>query len=77
MVDERTPEQIALERIRDAERDGSTTLDLADLGLREVPPEIGGLTSLTKLMLDGIQLTCFKPKKRMSPRLAKRNKICG
>lgn len=38
-------EQIALERITKAERDGATKLGLGDPGLTGVPPEIGRLTS--------------------------------
>ena len=54
---QRTPEQIALERIREAERDGHTNLDLSGLGLRSLPPEIGKLTSLMALSLYANQLT--------------------
>ncbi|MCH7802238.1 MAG: hypothetical protein IIC24_11960, partial [Chloroflexi bacterium] len=57
MAGEKTPEQIALERIRDAERNGRTALDLDGLRLRELPPEIGNLTNLTNLALVSNQLT--------------------
>ena len=58
---QRTPEQIALERIREAERDGHTNLDLSGLGLRSLPPEIGNLTGLTELYLSDNQLSSLPP----------------
>jgi hypothetical protein len=40
-----TPEEIALTRIRDAAENGDTELDLSNLGLTALPPEIGGLAN--------------------------------
>ena len=56
-----TPEQIALERIGQAERDGSTQLDLSGLKLKTFPAEIGKLTNLAELTLLGNQLTSLPP----------------
>ena len=55
------PEAIALERIRRAAVEGATVLDLSDLGLTALPPEIGALTSLTELDLSRNQLTALPP----------------
>ncbi|MBL6704733.1 MAG: hypothetical protein ISQ06_01380 [Planctomycetaceae bacterium] len=41
----------ANERIAEAAREKATVLDLSDLGLTSVPPEIGQLASLTRLDL--------------------------
>lgn len=47
--DQSVPYDIALARIEAAEEVGATTLDLSNLGLTELPPEIGNLTQLTIL----------------------------
>jgi len=44
-----TPEQIALERIRQAADSGAESLDLSTLGLTSLPPEIGQLTNLAAM----------------------------
>ena len=41
--------------------EGWTTLDLSDEGLEYLPAEIGNLTSLTELFLDGNDLTALPP----------------
>ncbi len=51
----------ALKEIEDCRHDGRTRLDLSDLGLTHVPPEIGQLTALTWLALHGNQLTTLPP----------------
>ncbi len=53
-----TPEQQqgynkASEKIEACRRNGGTVLDLSDLGLTLLPPQIGQLTALTELDLDG------------------------
>ena len=48
-------------KIRRAARRRETVLDLADCQLTALPPEIGQLTSLTELRLDGNQLTELPP----------------
>ena len=58
---QQTPEQIALERIQQAERDGSSVLDLRRLGLTSLPPGIANLTGLTELNLVVNQLTSLPP----------------
>ncbi len=51
----------ALRRIRIAETTGTKSLDLSDLGLATLPPEIGSLTALQRLDLGGNQLTTLPP----------------
>ena len=58
---QQTPEQIAIERIRQAESDGRISLYLNGLGLTSLPPEIGDLTSLTDLDLGDNQLASLPP----------------
>ena len=55
-----SPEQIAHERIAEAERDGATNLNLSGLGLTTLPSGIGRLTSLTRLYLFDNQLTALR-----------------
>ena len=71
VMTEQTPEQIALERIRQAERDGSDRLNLSGLGLTSLPPEIGVLTVLTTLNLDGNQLASVPPEIQKLNRLTR------
>ncbi|MEM1185406.1 MAG: COR domain-containing protein [Planctomycetota bacterium] len=52
-----TPNDIALERIREAKATGSSVLDLSGLGLESVPAGLGSLTSLTELNLNDNQLS--------------------
>ncbi len=52
-------EAVAL--IEEAKEKGRTGLDLAGLGLEELPPEIGGLAQLTELSLNNNQLTALPP----------------
>jgi Leucine-rich repeat (LRR) protein len=47
-----TPYEIALQRIEEARISGATRLDLAYLGLSELPPEIGQLVNLRRLYLN-------------------------
>lgn len=51
----------ALRRINEAVRSGTNQLDLSQLELTSLPPEIGGLTGLTTLSLSGNQLTALPP----------------
>jgi Leucine-rich repeat (LRR) protein/Zn-dependent protease with chaperone function len=53
--------QEALDRIQAAKDTGATTLDLAGLGLIDLPPEIGQLTHLYTLHLSGNDLTSLPP----------------
>ncbi len=46
---EKTPEEIAEERIEGAHRAGAANLDLSSLGLRELPDSIGQLSQLQGL----------------------------
>lgn len=55
LEDAKWPE--ALRCIRKARRTGAQTLDLGDLGLTGLPPEIGRLTNLRELRLHGNRLT--------------------
>jgi len=48
-----------LKRIKQAAKDGVTTLNLSGMGLTELPPEIGQLTQLTQLELGNNQLTAL------------------
>ena len=54
---DKTPDEIAEERIEQARRSRATTLDLSDLGLTRVPDSLAQLTSLQKLSLNDNQLT--------------------
>jgi Leucine-rich repeat (LRR) protein len=56
-----TPYEIALQRIQEAEANGATHLDLSNLGLTELPPEIGNLTGLQSLALMSNQLSSLPP----------------
>jgi internalin A len=56
-----TPYEIALQRIEDARRRNTRLLDLAFLGLTQVPPEIGQLSNLQELYLYYNQLTTLPP----------------
>lgn len=56
-----TPYDVALERILEAERTGAMLLDLTWLGLKELPPEIGNLSSLQTLALVGNKLSYLPP----------------
>lgn len=51
----------ALRRIEDCRLRGWVHLDLSDLGLTEVPPEIGQLSALTELRLERNRLTSLPP----------------
>ena len=50
-----------LKRIKQAASGQETSLDLADKGIKELPPEIGQLTHLTKLFLHSNKLTSLPP----------------
>jgi internalin A len=56
-----TPYEIALQRIEAARERNATELDLAYLGLTELPPEIGQLSNLILLMANTNQLTNLPP----------------
>ncbi|WP_081436028.1 leucine-rich repeat domain-containing protein [Desulfatibacillum aliphaticivorans] len=58
---DKTPEQIALERIQEAEQDNRKKLDLSKIKLRTLPPEIGKLANLIDIDLSGNQLTELPP----------------
>jgi internalin A len=49
--------QIAIERIESALEEGSTELDLSELGLSEVPDSIANLSNLIELNLSKNQIT--------------------
>ena len=51
----------AFEKIETCRRNGGTVLDLGDLGLTLLPPEIGQLTALTQLSLFSNQLSSLPP----------------
>ncbi|MEN9574754.1 MAG: hypothetical protein RL514_2609 [Verrucomicrobiota bacterium] len=51
----------ARKRIAACHREQSTDLDLSDLGLTRLPPELGQLTALTHLNLSDNQLTTLPP----------------
>lgn len=53
---EQTPYDIALERILEAEASGATELDLSELGLTDLPPQVWSLTNLENLNLFGNEL---------------------
>ena len=44
-----TPYQTALDRIRQAANSGAESLDLSNLGLTSLPPEIGQRTNLAAI----------------------------
>ncbi|HNJ14326.1 MAG TPA: leucine-rich repeat domain-containing protein, partial [Anaerolineales bacterium] len=52
-----TPEQIALDRIRQAAESGAESLEFYNLGLTSLPPEIGQLVNLKKLFLSSVHFT--------------------
>lgn len=52
-----SPYEIALERIAEADARGELVLNLANMGLSEIPPEIGNLTNLQTLYSWGNDLT--------------------
>ncbi len=56
-----TPEDIALERIRKAAKSGAESLDLYELGLTSLPPEVGQLINLKRIDLDDNQLSSLPP----------------
>jgi internalin A len=56
-----SPYEIALERIEEARTRGARYLDLADLGLTELPQEIGSLEHLEELDLANNLLTALPP----------------
>ncbi len=51
----------ALAKIEQCRKDGREGLDLIAMALTQLPPEIGKLTALTELSLDGNQLTQLPP----------------
>ncbi len=53
--------ELALEKIEQCREDGRIGLNLSEMGLTELPPEIGKLTALTWLSLRGNQLTELPP----------------
>jgi Leucine-rich repeat (LRR) protein len=58
---EKTPEEIALERIKEIIETGSTEISLSRLGLTKLPDELWQLTNLTSLGLSGNELTTLPP----------------
>jgi Leucine-rich repeat (LRR) protein len=54
---EPTPYEIALQRIEEAEASGEMSLGFQNLGLTELPTEIGNLTNLQFLYLSDNELT--------------------
>jgi hypothetical protein len=54
---EDTAYQTALQRIRDAQASGATVLDLSNLALGELPPEISNLANLRELYLHDNRLS--------------------
>ena len=61
MADSNEQRAEALRRIEEAARTGATELNLSNMGLTELPPEIWNLTKLTKLYLVGNRLTVLPP----------------
>jgi internalin A len=59
--DEPSPYDIALQRIEEARHSNATGLYLAELGLTQLPPEIGQLSSLQELALWNNQLLSLPP----------------
>jgi internalin A len=57
--DNPTPYEIALQRIQEAATTGATRLDLSIMGLTELPPEIGQLSSLEVLYLEHNELSAL------------------
>src|SRR5688572_1249853 len=53
--------ETALARIEAVRATNFSTLNLRDLGLQELPPEVGTLTQLEILMLDRNELTALPP----------------
>ena len=53
--------EIAQQRLAAARRTGSPRLNLSELGLTELPPELFDLTQLQVLWLSGNQLTALPP----------------
>ena len=64
----------AMERIEKAVREVATELDLDDLGLTELPPQIGQLTSLKNLNLSKNLLTVLPPE---ITQLTSLEQLCG
>ena len=58
---QKSPNEIALERIRASQESGRGSLSLAGLGISELPPEIGNLTNLETLWLNHNELTSLPP----------------
>jgi hypothetical protein len=56
-----TPYEIALYRIEQAQSSGQSWLNLSNLGLSEVPPEIGSLSKIQTIHLGTNQLTTLPP----------------
>ena len=56
-----TPEQIALERIRQADETKAKTLDLSDLGLTALPDDVWELTHLKELDIQDNQVAILSP----------------
>ncbi len=64
-----TSEEIALQRIQEAAESGAAALDLSDLKLKTLPPEIGKLASLQELNLCCNQLAALPPEVLELPNL--------
>jgi len=58
----KTPEETALERIREAKKSEAGTLDLKELGLKDLPEELWELTNLKELHLQGNNLSALSAK---------------
>jgi internalin A len=56
-----SPYELALARIEAAEASGVSELDLSDMGLSEVPPEIGNLVNLQTLTITNNQRSSLPP----------------
>jgi internalin A len=59
--DEPSPYDIALQRIEEARHNNARELNLGEIGLTELPPEIGQLTHLQELALWNNQLVSLPP----------------